>query len=159
MRTGDQARRGGQLHDSQIDEEDDEDEEEDEQRQQRSKEKKVIEDEDEGDKDEEQEDPPQPEKQVKERKLAVPRKTKLHIPHDIIPPKRNEPIPGLPADGGKVLIGYEESWAKKIYETPNHRTAIRNLRHQRAAAWDLNNEVVEVQAIVQKSGLWKAIKY
>ncbi|XP_026377940.1 protein MAIN-LIKE 1-like [Papaver somniferum] len=66
---------------------------------------------------------------------------------------------GLPADGGKVLIGYEESWANKIYETPDHRTAIRNLRHQRAAAWDLKNEVVEVQAIVQKSDLWKAIEY
>ncbi|XP_026379664.1 protein MAIN-LIKE 1-like [Papaver somniferum] len=58
-----------------------------------------------------------------------------------------------------VLIGYKESWAKKIYETPDHRDAVRVLRHQSATHWDIFKEAPEVVALVQGLGLWPAIFY
>ncbi|XP_026378492.1 uncharacterized protein LOC113272920 [Papaver somniferum] len=108
------------------------------------------------------EDQPEMEEQHQpEKQYVTPRVVGFHIPDDddVIDP-RDDGLPhGLPADGGKVLIGYRESWAKRIYETPDHFRAVRVLRHQRAAHWDLFKEVPEVITIVQASGLWHVIKY
>ncbi|XP_026433332.1 protein MAINTENANCE OF MERISTEMS-like [Papaver somniferum] len=101
------------------------------------------------------------EEQQPEKQDATPRVVGFHIPDDDdVIDTRDDGLPHvLPADGGKVLIGYGESWAKRIYETPNHCRAVRILRHQRDTHWDLFKEVPEVIAIVQDSGLWSSIKY
>ncbi|XP_026413493.1 uncharacterized protein LOC113309282 isoform X2 [Papaver somniferum] len=92
----------------------------------------------------------------KEKKLAQPRVTGLHIPRkDNIIPARDDGLPhGIPEDGGNVLIGYAESWSKRIYETPDHNDVVRVLRHHREAEWKLSEEVPEVVAYVQSSSLW-----
>ncbi|XP_026378493.1 protein MAINTENANCE OF MERISTEMS-like [Papaver somniferum] len=77
---------------------------------------------------------------------------RLHIERDGLPH-------GLPEDGGRVLIGYKESWVKKIYETLDHRDTVRVLRHQSATHWDILKEAPGVVALVQGSGLWPAIFY
>ncbi|XP_026382975.1 nucleolin-like isoform X3 [Papaver somniferum] len=101
------------------------DEDEDEQRRPQRAGKQVVEDEENEDEDDEEEEPPQPQprKKVNQQKVAKTRKKKLHIPDDdyVIPIQRNAQTLGLPPYGGKVLIGYEESWEKRIYETPDHR--------------------------------------
>lgn len=111
-----------------------------------------------------------PKKDKKGKKVAEPEKEKndddrritgLHIPDedDVITPRSDGLPHGLPDDGGNVLIGYADSWAKRIYETPDHNRAVRVLRHQRAAEWSLDEEVPEVIAYVQASALWPAINY
>ncbi|XP_026381007.1 protein MAINTENANCE OF MERISTEMS-like [Papaver somniferum] len=108
------------------------------------------------------EDQPEVEEQQQpDKKDATPRVVGLHIPDDddVIYARDDGLLHSLPADGGKVLIAYRESWAKRIYETPSHCRAVRVLRHQRDAHWDLFKEVLEVIVIVKASDLWPAIKY
>ncbi|XP_026410925.1 protein MAINTENANCE OF MERISTEMS-like [Papaver somniferum] len=63
---------------------------------------------------------------------------------------------GKPKYGGKVLFGYDSSWARTIYETIDHKNATRLFRHQSSYAkmkkWPMEGECARVRDIVENSG-------
>ncbi|XP_026421794.1 uncharacterized protein LOC113317888 [Papaver somniferum] len=56
------------------------------------------------------------------------------------------------------LFGYKDSWARTIYQTYDHKKALRFCRNQAASHWNLSAEYEEVQTLVKNSGLYPLVE-
>ncbi|RZC69473.1 hypothetical protein C5167_032577 [Papaver somniferum] len=86
-----------------------------------------------------------------------------HIParNFLLEPLRGGKARGEPRDGCEVLFGYKGSWACTIYETIDHKNAVRLFRRQSSYAkmslWDLKDECESVKEIIENSALYTAV--
>ncbi|XP_026377892.1 uncharacterized protein LOC113272211 [Papaver somniferum] len=91
-------------------------------------------------------------------KKVIANKTSHLVPISLKKTDFEEYIPGLPRDGGALLFGYKDSWAREIWETKYHSDAIRLLKPTVAPEkalkhWPLDGECERFKRRIANSGL------